>query len=142
MNLSLRIRHCDRYAVVRVTGEIDLYSGPWLEQCLLRLLSRAPCLLLDLSGVTFIDCTGMRMLLAACRQVELRGCPVWFITVSVPVEWLAGLTGRQEAISLRVLPRPIGQRPGPDRLRGARRARGSRRPEAGRLPGRGRPARR
>jgi anti-anti-sigma factor len=59
-------------AVIR--GEIDIASGPQLRDQLLRAMRRhAPRLALDLTGVTFIDCAGINVLLAARRHAQLDG---------------------------------------------------------------------
>lgn len=47
-------------------GELDVASAPVLEAELLRVESLAPSsILLDLSGLTFMDSTGIRLLVAA-----------------------------------------------------------------------------
>ncbi|HYZ53818.1 MAG TPA: STAS domain-containing protein [Streptosporangiaceae bacterium] len=75
MYLSLFIRCSARSAVAEVTGEIDLSSGPWLQESLLSFLRTSETrLLADLSDVTFIDCSGLRMLLATCQRAELQDC--------------------------------------------------------------------
>jgi anti-sigma B factor antagonist len=59
--------------VAEVRGEIDVYSAPWLRDELLRVIRRhGPRLLLDFSGVTFLDCVGISVLLATCRRAQLE----------------------------------------------------------------------
>jgi anti-anti-sigma factor len=87
--------------VLTIAGEIDIDSGPWLEEHVMRMLGTSGSqLLLDLSGVTFIDCAGLRILLATCRRAELRAYSVRVIVVSREVEWLADLAGLRDAIPL------------------------------------------
>ena len=62
--------------VVRVTGEIDLATAPRLEDCLLELDGQP--IALDFSAVTFMDASGVRVLLstqkrAGDRAFTLRG---------------------------------------------------------------------
>jgi anti-anti-sigma factor len=52
--------------------------------------------------VTFIDCSGIRMLLETCRTAERQGCSVRYIAISCQVQRLAELTGIMEAIPLTV----------------------------------------
>jgi anti-anti-sigma factor len=107
MCLSLFVRRRASYEVVEVTGDIDLNSARWLQEYLLRIVRTSPPrLLVDLSGVTFIDCFGLRMLLATCRTAQLRGSSVSFTAVSRPVRRLAELTGLPEAIPLTTLSAP------------------------------------
>jgi anti-anti-sigma factor len=112
MYLSLFVRGRSPHAVVQVTGDIDLNSAPWLQEQLLRILNGSRHrLLVDLSGVSFLDCAGLRMLLATCRSAEQQACSVSFIAVSGHVRRLAELTGLPEAIMLTApsLPRPAAR---------------------------------
>jgi anti-anti-sigma factor len=55
--------------VVEVTGELDLQAVPLLDA-----LGIDPCLVvLDLHGVTFMDCSGVRALLEARRRAVAAG---------------------------------------------------------------------
>jgi anti-anti-sigma factor len=96
MDLSLHVRRHDCDVVLTITGEIDIDSGPWLEEHVRMLGTSGSRLLLDLSGVTFIDCAGLRILLATCRRAERRACSVRFIAISHEVEWLADLAGLRD----------------------------------------------
>jgi anti-anti-sigma factor len=94
MNLSMCVRRSADHALVSVGGDVDLNSAPRLQQRLMYLLEgNGPRLLIDLSGVTFIDCFATRMLAEMCRQAEGRSCSVQFVALSEPVERLAELTG-------------------------------------------------
>ena len=94
MNLSMCVRRCDDHALVSVDGDVDVNSAPRLQQRLMHLLEGSePCLLVDLSGVTFIDCFATRLLAETCRRAEGRPCPIRFVALSKPVERLAELTG-------------------------------------------------
>ena len=60
--------------VVAVSGEIDIASAPKLREELLSALHRHGArLALDLGGVTFMDCAGVNVLLAARRHALLEG---------------------------------------------------------------------
>jgi anti-sigma B factor antagonist len=103
MYLSLRVRSCAGNVIVDIAGDIDMNSGPWLLDCLLRFLRiSGTCLLADLSGVTFIDCAGLRMLITACRTAELRASALRFTNLSPQVRRLADLTGLRAALPLAV----------------------------------------
>src|SRR3954451_3043503 len=52
--------------VVRVTGELDIVSEPEFEAALKRIDGRAATV--DLSGVAFMDSTGLRALIGAARS--------------------------------------------------------------------------
>ena len=60
--------------VVGVSGEIDIASASKLREELLSALHRHGArLALDLGGVTFMDCAGVNVLLAARRHARLDG---------------------------------------------------------------------
>jgi anti-sigma B factor antagonist len=94
MDLSMCVRRCDDHALVSVEGDVDINSAPLLQHRLMHLLGRnGPGLLVDLSGVTFIDCFAIRLLAETRRRAEGRLCSIRFVALSEPVERLAELTG-------------------------------------------------
>jgi len=94
MDLSIRVRPGDDHALVSVGGEVDINSAPLLQQRLMHLLEgNESRLLVDLSGVTFIDCFATRLLAEICRRAEGRPWSIRFVALSEPVERLAELTG-------------------------------------------------
>jgi len=64
-------------ASVHVAGEIDLESGPRLREFLASELNQLPPpsaeLVLDLTGVTFCDSSGLQALVATLRRAKLLG---------------------------------------------------------------------
>ena len=62
--LRLRTKREGRTHVVSARGELDLFSRAALERELrLARASDAERIVLDLSGLTYIDCAGLRMIL-------------------------------------------------------------------------------
>lgn len=58
--------------VVRVTGELDLYTAPQLENELETLIhGDAAHVLVDLSDVPFLDSSGLGVLLSSARRLGL-----------------------------------------------------------------------
>lgn len=55
-----------------VEGELDVETAPHLIDYMTQLKVPASRLCLDLSGVTFIDCTGLAALLGALRKARAR----------------------------------------------------------------------
>lgn len=61
-------------AVMRVAGEVDVLTSTTLRHALaLHMGAGRPDLIVDLSGVTFLDSTGLSVLVRAERQVRERG---------------------------------------------------------------------
>ncbi|MDX2703624.1 STAS domain-containing protein [Streptomyces sp. PA03-6a] len=90
--LSLAARGTDG-AVAVITGEVDAGCAADLERCLIAAMRAHPeGLELDLSGVTFFDCSGLNALLEA-RTFDGRGGGILTIKVmSPPVARVLDLT--------------------------------------------------
>lgn len=58
---------------VHVRGDLDLSTSPELGEALLREIDDGKAVVLDLSGVTFIDSTGLNTLIRAFRASESNG---------------------------------------------------------------------
>jgi anti-sigma B factor antagonist len=88
MDLSLNVRH-DAHGVATVTvgGEIDPCSGEQLIRYALDVMRQhGPWLAVDLAEVTFMDCGGLRGLLAIRNCARLLGGHLSIVSTSVPVQ--------------------------------------------------------
>ena len=87
--------------VVKVSGEIDIATGPKLREELLGVMRRwGARLALDLGGVTFMDCAGINVLLAARRHARLEGGRVRVLRASRRVRKVLMLTGLHQEFAL------------------------------------------
>ena len=101
MGLTLCARSGDDGIVVAVSGEVDVCTEGPLRQVLLRIMrERDARLLLDVSGVSFMDCAGLRALLTVRRRAELRGGCMRLIVTSAAVHRIIELTGSHEALAM------------------------------------------
>ncbi|GAA3050898.1 hypothetical protein GCM10010448_37460 [Streptomyces glomeratus] len=83
----------DRH-LVTVTGHLDLHTAHHLADALQPLLDRGPhTVLVDLSGVTFLDSTGLTCLITAYRTARSTGARLSLIAPSQPVRKMLELTG-------------------------------------------------
>jgi anti-sigma B factor antagonist len=74
MDLRLRSRRSGSATVVEVQGEVELHSASQLRDELLRASeAEHPCVVVDLSRVTFIDSTGLGVLVGALKRVREKG---------------------------------------------------------------------
>ena len=63
--------HRNGWWVVSVSGEIDVHSGPSLREHLLRALASGErYLVVDLSGVSFLDSSGLGVLVTAHKRAR------------------------------------------------------------------------
>ncbi|CAA9507624.1 MAG: hypothetical protein AVDCRST_MAG30-2293 [uncultured Solirubrobacteraceae bacterium] len=66
MRVAVERSHIDGVVRVSVRGELDIVSGPRVQEELLRAEREAPRrVVLDLTGVTFFDSTGLQIILDA-----------------------------------------------------------------------------
>lgn len=66
--------------VLSVLGEIDLVTVPGLEAAIAEHVAAAPCLVIDLSAVTFFGSLGLSALLRATTLAEDRGTLLLLVT--------------------------------------------------------------
>ena len=65
----------DGTVVIRLQGELDMCAAPTLGRDLTEALDGMPhTISLDLSGLTFLDSTGIRVLVGAHRRAAAQGC--------------------------------------------------------------------
>jgi anti-sigma B factor antagonist len=86
---------------VSISGEVDIASAPKLREELLGAMRRHGAqLALDLSGVTFMDCAGINVLLAARRLARLDGGWVRVLQASHRARKVLTLTGLHHEFAL------------------------------------------
>jgi anti-anti-sigma factor len=76
-----------------VRGEVDLATAAQLREAVLRHLPAARSLRLDLSGVTFMDSSGLHVLIASQRRAAQLGNQLVIYRVSPAVERLLQVSG-------------------------------------------------
>jgi len=85
----------DSAVLLRPCGELDLATAPALEQQLLDVEEQACSLTIDLSGLTFIDSTGLHALVAARRRALEGGRTLRLIRGALTVQRLFEMTGTE-----------------------------------------------
>jgi anti-anti-sigma factor len=84
-----------------VRGECDITMAPVLREQLLGLLARqSATMVLDLSGLDFVDCAGARVLLATGRRAALLGGTMVIAAPTPPVARLLRLTGLDRQLTV------------------------------------------
>ena len=72
--LSLELRNEGAVTIVEATGDLDVASAPELRAALGQQVDSGKTqLVVDLSGVPFVDSTGLGTLVAAMRQAKQAG---------------------------------------------------------------------
>lgn len=74
--MDMSVDTVDGRIVVHVSGEVDLANAPELDEQLATVMGQAPSqLVVDLTNVTFMDSTGLGVLVRALkrsRELEIR----------------------------------------------------------------------
>ena len=96
---SLRIQRIpdERGIIVQLAGELDLESAPELDRQLRELEEAKPArLLIDLSGLEFMDSTGLAVMVRAARSARDNGHRLSLRPGPTQVQRLFELTGVAE----------------------------------------------
>ena len=102
MALTLHVCPGDSSAVVWASGDVDTNVAEVFRDMMLRVMRRhSPSLLLDLSGVSFMDCAGLRALLLTRRLAGMRGGSVCLIAESPAVHRIIDLLGVRDVFPVR-----------------------------------------
>ena len=90
--------------IIRATGEIDISTIEVIRSGLDRAREQTGTVLLDLSGITFIDSSGLRLLLEASRSSAVSGWYFFVVRPSEAVTRLVQLSGRADSLLMVVDP--------------------------------------
>lgn len=83
--------------LIRVTlnGELDLATAPQLADALARVPEGAAIVILDLSELTFMDSSGLHVIVAAQARLAQADCRLVLVPGSGQVQGLFELTGTE-----------------------------------------------
>lgn len=76
---AIEITERDGYPVVSVCGEIDLYTAPQFQLALTSAEKDRPVLIVDLSGISYIDSAGLSALLLTYKRLSGRGAKLYVV---------------------------------------------------------------
>jgi anti-sigma B factor antagonist len=89
-------------AVVAVAGEIDVYTSPSLQERLVEVLKdETSSIVLDLSQVTFLDSTGLGVLITALKRCRSAGGDLVLVTAQANVLKVLEITGLNDVFQVR-----------------------------------------
>jgi anti-sigma B factor antagonist len=100
VDLSIASRVVRDRTVVAVQGEIDLYTASALKDATLGAVDDGPKrLILDLTGVPFMDSSGLGVVVACLKRLREMGGDLSLVTMpGSPPSKLLSLTGLDRAI--------------------------------------------
>ncbi len=74
LDFDVSISHADGVAIVQVTGDLDCYTAPRLRAAMLELVAEGSNhVVLDVSKSSFIDSTGLGVLVGGLRRFRQEG---------------------------------------------------------------------
>ena len=83
-----------RTHVIEVDGQVDLYSAPEFKERTARVIrDGAERVILDLSQVTFMDSTGLGVLVGALKRMRAARAELLLVVTDYDIERLFELTG-------------------------------------------------
>jgi len=86
--------------VVTVRGEVDLATSPELELSVSRAFEGAPSLVvLDLEALTFIDSSGLRVLVSLAHEATSRGTSLALRAVPSHAQRVLDVTGLSDTFA-------------------------------------------
>ncbi|HET7579590.1 MAG TPA: STAS domain-containing protein [Bacillales bacterium] len=101
MNLEIEHTQTNGTRELSVTGEIDAYTAPQLRDELLPLTEQKDVTVsADLSGVQYMDSTGLGIFVAALKSSKKHGSHLKINGVTPRVKRLFDITGLSEIIEI------------------------------------------
>ncbi len=92
--------HCTSgCAVVVAAGEIDLYTAPALRESLIRAGESSSRVVIDLTDVTFLDSTGLGVMLGALRRARTAERSVALVGPTDMVKRVLQITGLDQVFT-------------------------------------------
>ena len=99
--MSFDVSTADGRAVVAVDGELDAYTSHELRTCLAELDEEGVTrIAVDLRRLTFVDSSGLGVLMGAARRARDRGGQVVLREVSPQIRRVLDVTGLSDLLPL------------------------------------------
>jgi anti-anti-sigma factor len=94
---NVEVRRREDVAIVRPAGELDLATAATLQDAL-DSIKRARRLVLDLRGLSFLDSTGLRMLVVLHQRSLREGFQLTLVAPPAPADRALQLSGLHRAL--------------------------------------------
>lgn len=82
--MDIQIDYRTPYMVVRLSGEVDLHSSPSAREVILDCMKKKMPLLVDLSGVSYMDSSGVASLVEGYQAARKQGLDFALVAVAQP----------------------------------------------------------
>lgn len=99
MELSIEVTEDPRATIVAVGGELDLHTAPDL-QVALTALDESGVIVVDLTGVSFLDSTGLGVFVNALARAQDRQARLLLVADNPRVARIFAITGLGDVLPL------------------------------------------
>lgn len=101
MDLDLKTEHDGQTCTIALSGEVDVYTSPRLKQELIDLVD-AGCtdIVVDLDALTFIDSSGLGVLVSGLRRAKEHGGTLRLICTNEAILKIFRITGLDKVFPL------------------------------------------
>lgn len=94
IQLAVASRREGSWAIVDAEGEVDVYTAPKLRERIIELIDQGHYqVVVNLEAVTFMDSTGLGVLVGGLKRVKEHDGTLALVTTSRPVLRVLTLTG-------------------------------------------------
>ncbi|MBV9469467.1 MAG: STAS domain-containing protein [Abitibacteriaceae bacterium] len=99
MDLQLHTLSSNGTTIIAVAGEVELHSAAQLRAELLQACDKErPCIVIDLSGVNFMDSSGIGVIVGALKRARERGGTLSLVGPQPRVRRIFEITGLLSAL--------------------------------------------
>jgi anti-sigma B factor antagonist len=112
MNLSVTVSSTGSQSVLAVRGDVDVHSASQLQDRLLQVIAAGQrSVVVDLTGLSFLDSTGLGVLVTARNEAERAGAALRLVCTSDRMLKLFRITGLDAVFEIyATVPEAIGPR--------------------------------
>lgn len=101
MNLQIEVKEKNNISVLVLNGEIDVYTSPKLKEKIVELIEEGKnSLIINLQDVSYIDSTGLGVLVGALRRCKEKEGEVYLIYSSPRLKRIFEITGLNNSFKI------------------------------------------
>ena len=102
MQFSLKV--VDKTLVATLEGELDLHKSPEFKEKITMLFNQHPeirYLIMDVERMTFIDSSGLGVILGRFKELQTRGGKLYFVNANPRIRRILQLSGFERISSFK-----------------------------------------
>lgn len=100
MQLNIESEEKEDLVVLKAKGEVDVYTAPALKEAVLAALAKANSIAFDLSETSYIDSTGLSVLIGALKRTKSQDGRVVILNPHPNVRKILEITGLDRALPI------------------------------------------